>query len=105
MLHTNEILASFLVWNTGCHGSLDPGLALHVTLNHGEKLYNAVLHDAGSVETVEDLKHLAHHHPHPTWALLPGILFQVLFYSVHETGTIGFIMSGEHTEFVIWKQD
>jgi hypothetical protein len=93
MLRSNQILASFLIWDRDGASPLDSDLALHVTLKHNEKLFRHVLQDGGEVETVADLHRLAADHPHPEWTMLPGILFRVLLYKVRQTATVGFIIS------------
>ncbi|KIN09004.1 hypothetical protein OIDMADRAFT_111398 [Oidiodendron maius Zn] len=93
MLRENHILPSFLVWH---HSGLDSDVALHVTLKPSEAVYEHVLQDGGSVDTVDELQELASAHPHPEWTLFPGILFRVLIYNVKSTGTVGFIISVSH---------
>ncbi|RFU24122.1 hypothetical protein B7463_g12216, partial [Scytalidium lignicola] len=93
MLRENRILPSFLVWQPS---GLNPHIALHVTLKPSEAVYEHVLQDGGSVDTVDELQQLASAHPHPEWTLFPGILFRVLIYNVKSTGTVGFIISVSH---------
>jgi hypothetical protein len=95
MLRVNSLLPSFLVWNKETPTDTEDNIALHVTLKPSESLYEHVLQDGGSVDTVEDLDKLASAHPHPEWALYPGILFRVLLFKVRTTNTVGFIMSGK----------
>ncbi|KAJ5165653.1 AMP-dependent synthetase/ligase [Penicillium coprophilum] len=96
MLRGNQFLPSFLVWNK--ENSRDPkdDIALHVTLKPSKALYDHVLQDGGSVDTVEELEELASAHPHPEWAMYPGILFRVLLFNVKKTNTVGFIISVSH---------
>lgn len=98
MLRENRILPSFLVWRPSSASMFDPGVALHVTLKPSEALYERVLQDGGAVDTAEELQQLASAHPHPEWALFPGVLFRVLIYKVKSTGTVGFIISGMHPD-------
>lgn len=94
MLCNNRILASFFVWDKDGHSDLDPELALHVTLRHDQKLFEHVVKVAGTVKTVDDLRQLAINCPEPDRALLPGILFRALIYTVEETGTVGLAYIG-----------
>jgi hypothetical protein len=93
MLRRNRILASYLVWDKNTEYGLDSDLALHVTLQHDEKLFDHVFHHGGTVKSNDELRSLAANHPHPEWTLLTGILFRVLTYNVKQTGTLGFIYS------------
>jgi hypothetical protein len=101
MLRNNRILASFLVWDQDGYSDLDPNLALHVTLRHDQKLFDQVVKVAGAVETVEELQQLAIHCPEPDRALLPGILFRALIYTVKETGTVGLLYIGTYFTMLI----
>ncbi|KAJ5198966.1 AMP-dependent synthetase/ligase [Penicillium cf. griseofulvum] len=96
MLRANSLLPSFLVWNKETPREAEDNIALHVTLKPSETLYEHVLQDGGSVDTVEDLNKLASAHPHPEWTLYPGILFRVLLFKVKTTNTVGFIVSVSH---------
>lgn len=96
MLCNNRILASFLVWDKDGHSDLDSELALHVTLRHDQKLFEHVVKVAGTVKTVEELRQLAINCPEPDRALLPGILFRALIYTVEETGTVGLAYIGTY---------
>lgn len=98
MLCNNPILASFLVWDKDGHSGLDPELALHVTLRHDQKLFEHVVKVAGAVKTVKDLRQLAITYPEPYRALLPGILFRALIYTVEETGTVGLVYNGTYLD-------
>ncbi|KAG8156862.1 hypothetical protein KVR01_013275 [Diaporthe batatas] len=91
MLCNNRILASFVVWDQEGQSDLERELALHVTLRHGEKLFDRVIQVAGAVKTVEDLQQLAINCPEPDRALLPGINFRALIYTVEETSTVGLL--------------
>lgn len=91
MLCHNRVLASFLVWDKEGRYDLDPELALHVTLKHSQKLFDGVIQVSGSVKTVQELQSLALNCPEPTRALLPGILFRALIYTVEETKTVGLL--------------
>lgn len=94
MLCNNRILASFLVWDKDGQTDLDPELALHVTLRHDQKLFEHVVKVAGTVKTPEELAQLATNCPEPNTALLPGILFRALIYTVEATGTVGLLYVG-----------
>lgn len=94
MLLENRILPSFLVWSESGSSLFDPGVALHVQMKPSKALYDHVLQDGGTVDTVEELQLLASSHPHPEWACFPSILFRVLICKVKSTGTIGLIISG-----------
>jgi hypothetical protein len=95
MLRANSILPSFMVWDKEIPASSTSNIVLHVTLKPTDALYDHVLVDGGSVDTVEDLNALASARPYPDWALPPGILFRVLLLKVKETNTLGFIISGK----------
>lgn len=96
MLCNNRILASFLVWEQDEHSDLDTQLALHVTLRHNQKLLNHVVKVAGTIKTVDALRQLAIHSSEPDRALLPGILFRALIYTVEETRAVGLVLNGTY---------
>lgn len=96
MLCHNRILASFLVWEQDGRSDLDPELALHVTLKHDQKLFEHVVKVAGTVKTIDELRKLAIDNPEPGRALLPGILFRALIYTVEETATVGLVLNGTY---------
>lgn len=89
MLCNNRILASFVVWDQDGRTDLDRELALHVTLRHDQKLFDHVVKIAGTVKTAKELRQLSVNCPEPDRALLPGILFRALIYTVEETATVG----------------
>lgn len=96
MLCNNRILASFLVWDKDGDSDLDPDLALHVTLRHDQKLFEDVVKIAGTVKTAEELRQLAINSPEPDRALLPGVLFRALIYTIEETATVGLVYIGTY---------
>lgn len=104
ILRHNSILSSFIVWDSEGKTDLDPNLALHVTLQHNQKLFDHVLQDGGVLATVDELRGLAAKHPHAEWTLAPGMLCRVLLYQVEETGTIGFLLSGKFPVSVPWRR-
>jgi hypothetical protein len=87
----NPLAPSFLVWDKEALGS---ELALHVTMKAGQKLMDAVVHDAGSVKTVEDLKNVAFKYPHPDHSRFPGPLIRFLLFDIEENGSCGFVFNG-----------
>lgn len=101
MLCNNRILASFFVWDKDGHSDLDPTLALHVTLRHDQKLFDHVVKVAGTVKTAQELQQLATDCPEPYRALLPGILFRALIYTVEETETVGLLYIGTYSRMSI----
>lgn len=100
MLCNNRILASFLVWDQDGRYGIHPELVLHVTLRHDQKLFEHVVKAAGTVRTAEELQQLAIDCPEPDRALLPGILFRALIYTVEETGTVGLIYIGTYSKHI-----
>lgn len=96
MLKNNRILASFLVWD---RKSLESDLALHVAIRQDKKLFDIVIQDEGTVETVEELGAIPLKYPYPQHALFPGPLFRALIYYVEETKSAAVITNGMSNEF------
>jgi hypothetical protein len=85
------MLASFLVWDKE---ALESDIALHVTIRQDQKLFDHVIQDAGTVETVEELSALALRYPHPEHATFPGPMFRSLIYYVEETKSAALLLNG-----------
>lgn len=91
MLKNNRMLASFLVWDKEVLGT---DLALHVAIRQDKKLFDLVIQDEGTVETVEELSMIPLKYPYPEHALFPGPLFRALIYYVEETKSAAVITNG-----------
>lgn len=55
-----------------------------------------IVEDGGSLDTIEDLKSIALHHPHPDYATHPGPVYRTLMFDVHETGSAAMVTSVNH---------
>ncbi|KUI64337.1 Acyl-CoA synthetase family member 2, mitochondrial [Cytospora mali] len=89
----NRILASFLVWDFQALQSDD---ALHVVVKQTSKFFDMIVEDGGSLDTIEDLKNISLHHPHPDYATLPGPVYRTLLFDVKETGSAAMVTSVHH---------
>lgn len=89
----NRILASFLVWDEKRLKSDD---ALHVVIKQSPKFFDLIVQDGGFLDTVEDLKKISLHHPHPDYATLPGPVYRTLLFDIKETGTAAMVTSVHH---------
>lgn len=89
----NRILASFLVWDSQALRTDD---ALHVVVKQNSKFFELIIEDGGSVDTIDDLKNMSLHHPHPHYATLPGPLYRTLLFDVKETGSAAMVTSVHH---------
>ncbi|ROV92074.1 hypothetical protein VPNG_09818 [Cytospora leucostoma] len=89
----NRILASFLVWDSQALKTDD---ALHVVVKQNAKFFDLIVEDGGSVDTIDGLKNISLHHPHPHYATLPGPLYRTLLFDVKETGSAAMVMSVHH---------
>ncbi|KAL4916104.1 hypothetical protein BDW62DRAFT_202941 [Aspergillus aurantiobrunneus] len=93
MLANNRILASFLVWD---EERLASDISLHVAVRQDKKVFDLVIHDGGTLKTVDSLKTLVTNYPHPDHAVLSGPLTRAMIYHIEETDTAGVILSVNH---------
>lgn len=89
----NRILASFLIWDSQALQSDD---ALHVAVKQNPKFFDMIVEDGGSLDTIEDLKNISLHHPHPDYATLPGPVYRTLLFDIKETGSAAMVTSVHH---------
>ncbi|KAJ0104211.1 hypothetical protein J7T55_001698 [Diaporthe amygdali] len=89
----NRILASFLVWDSDKLNSND---ALHVIVKRSPKFFDFVVEDGGSLDTLEDLRQVSLHHPHPDYATLPGPVYRTMLFDIKETGSAAMVTSVHH---------
>lgn len=82
-----------LVWDENKLNSDD---ALHVVIKQSPKFFDLIVEDGGSLDTVEDLKNISLHHPHPDYATLPGPVYRTMLFDVRETGTAAMVTSVHH---------
>ncbi|KAF2994277.1 nrps [Curvularia kusanoi] len=90
-LANNSMFTSFCI-----HGN--SGRPYYVTMKAQKKLYDTVLHDGGSVPSVEGLQQQAMNYArdHPEHSLFPGPLFHAMIYYIEDIKSAGFVYYVHH---------
>lgn len=70
---------------------------LHVVVRPGQKLFDLMFEDGGSVKTRHDLREQIPIYPNSTSCRRPGPLAKVKLFSIDDTGTGGAIVATHHT--------
>lgn len=70
---------------------------LHVVIRPGQKLFNLIFEDGGSVKTRHELREQIPTHPNKTSCQRPGPLAKVRLFSIDDSGTGGAILATHHT--------
>lgn len=70
---------------------------LHVVIRPGQKLFNLIFEDGGSVKTRGDLREQIPLYPNSTRCQRPGLLAKVRLFNIEDTGTGGAILATHHT--------
>ncbi|KAH8879155.1 acetyl-CoA synthetase-like protein [Thozetella sp. PMI_491] len=96
VLANNRMLASFIVFDKTAPNS---GAVLHVVVDQSQSLFNRVIRDGGSVETINDLKDLSagQHYPECRDAVLPGPLVQMTMLFIEQISSLGLIFNANHS--------
>lgn len=81
------------MWDSDTLGS---DVALHVVMKQSSKFFDLIFEDGGELETIEDLKQIPEHHPHPDWVKFPGPMFRFILYDIKETGRAATVVSMNH---------
>lgn len=55
-----------------------------------------IVEDGGYLDTIEDLRKISLHHPHPDYATLPGPVYRTLMFDIKETGSAAMVTSVNH---------
>lgn len=70
---------------------------LHVVIRPGQKLFNLIFEEGGSVKTRDDLREQIPVYPNSTSCQRPGPLAKIRLFSIEDTGTGGAILATHHT--------
>lgn len=70
---------------------------LHVVIRPGQKLFNLIFEDGGSVKTRNDLREQIPIYPNNTSCQRPGPLAKIRLFSIEDTDTGGAILATHHT--------
>ncbi|KAK9413629.1 hypothetical protein SUNI508_11838 [Seiridium unicorne] len=93
MFANNRFLVSFMVWDKTALGS---DVALHVAMRHTDKLFDIVIHDGGTLKTVDEIRAISGNISQPDDAIFPGPLARATLYHIEETGTTAVIIKASH---------
>lgn len=90
-LANNPLLLSFVVVDDS---RLGPELGLYATIRQSKSFLDRCIQDHGTVDTVQDIRHLTMHHPFKDDVRLPGPCFRGLVVFVRETNSAALITNG-----------
>ena len=90
------MIGSFILPNVATPGSSKNEFA-HVVIRPGQKLFDLIFEDGGSVKTRSELREQIPIYPNNTKCQRPGPLAKIKLFSIEETGTGGAILATHHT--------
>lgn len=88
VLANNPLLLSFVVIDDV---RLGPELGLYATIRQSQSFLDRCIQDYGTVDTVQDVRHLTMHHSFKDDVKLPGPCFSALIVFVRETNSAAVI--------------